>query len=126
MNARQTVRPAVTLGWRQSQLALADAGQGDRPSVGMPCTEAVRLARGTLAQPFDKLGDALATLRRLSSWTVIEKGALSTGENYRAQVRMRLDTAQLPRPFQIGAVGHADWSIGVSRNVRLVFDTNPR
>jgi hypothetical protein len=33
--------------------------------------------------------------------------------------------SQLPRPFQIGAVGHSDWNISASRNVRLVLD-NPR
>jgi len=88
-----------------------------------PLTRQYRLARGTLAQPFDKLGDALATLRRLSSWTVIEKSGLATGEDYRAQVRMRLDTAQLPRPFQIGAITSRDWTLASEwRNVPVTSD----
>jgi hypothetical protein len=76
-----------------------------------PLTREYRLARGTLALPFATLGEALATLRRVSSWTVIERGALSPGPSYWAQVRMRLDTAQLPRPFQIGAITSRDWTL---------------
>ena len=44
-----------------------------------------------------------------------------------AEVRYRvLDTAQLPRPMQIGigGVGSAsEWSLGVERSFRLSFDT---
>ena len=76
-----------------------------------PLTREYRLARGTLALPFDTLGAALATLRRISSWNVVERGALSPGTSYWAQVRMRLDTAQLPRPFQIGAITSRDWTL---------------
>jgi len=76
-----------------------------------PLTREYRLARGTLALPFDRLGEALATLRRVSNWTVAERGALTPGPSYWAQVRMRLDTAQLPRPFQIGAVTSRDWTL---------------
>lgn len=76
-----------------------------------PLTREYRLARGTLALPFDTLGRALAAMRRVSSWTVVERGALTAGQSYWAQVRMRLDTAQLPRPFQIGAITSRDWTL---------------
>jgi Domain of unknown function (DUF4390) len=83
-----------------------------------PLTRQYRLARGTLALPFETLGSALASLRRIGRWTVIERGALTGGANYRAQVRMRLDTSQLPRPFQIGAITSRDWTLGSEwRNV---------
>jgi len=83
-----------------------------------PLTREYRLARGMLGLPFDTLGGALSTLRRVSNWTVIEKNTLAAGENYRAQVRMRLDTAQLPRPFQIGALTGRDWTLASEwRNV---------
>jgi len=85
-----------------------------------PLTRQYRLSRGTLALPFDTLGAALATLRRVGGWLVIERGALSGGENYRAQVRMRLDTTQLPRPFQIGALTSRDWTLASEwRNVAV-------
>jgi hypothetical protein len=77
-----------------------------------PLTRQYRVARGTLALPFDTLGAALASLRRVSRWTVIERGALAgPASNYRALVRMRLDTSQLPRPFQIGAITSRDWTL---------------
>jgi hypothetical protein len=85
-----------------------------------PLTRQYRLARGTLALPFDTLGSALASLRRVSRWTVIERGVLSSGVNYRAQVRMRLDTSQLPRPFQISVITSRDWTLASEwRNVPI-------
>jgi hypothetical protein len=83
-----------------------------------PLTRQYRIARGTLALPFDSLGAALASLRRVSRWTVFERSALAPGNRYTAQVRMRLDTAQLPRPFQIGALTGRDWTLASEwRNV---------
>ncbi len=76
-----------------------------------PLTRQYRLARGTLAQPFDTLAEALATLRRVRGWKVIEAGVLHAGENYRAHTRMRLDISQLPKPFQISALTNRDWSL---------------
>lgn len=83
-----------------------------------PLTRQYRLARGTLALSFETLGSALAALRRVSHWTVIDSGVLVAGSSYWAQVRMRLDTAQLPRPFQIGALTSRDWTLASDwRNV---------
>ncbi len=76
-----------------------------------PLTRQYRLARGTLAQPFDTLAEALATLRRVRGWKVVEAGVLHAGENYRAHTRMRLDISQLPKPFQINALTNRDWNL---------------
>ncbi len=77
-----------------------------------PLTRQYRLARGALAQPFDTLTGALDALRRLSGWAVIDKGVVRPDDDpqdYRAQVRFRLDTSQLPKPFQVSALTHRDW-----------------
>jgi hypothetical protein len=76
-----------------------------------PLTRQYRLARGTLAQPFDTLAEALATLRRVRGWKVVDAGVLHKGEDYRAQTRMRLDISQLPKPFQITALTNRDWNL---------------
>lgn len=76
-----------------------------------PLTRQYRLARGTLALPFDTLAEALATMTRVRQWSVAEPGAFAAGAAYRARVRMRLDTAQLPRPFQIDALTNRDWAL---------------
>lgn len=76
-----------------------------------PLTRQYRLARGTLALPFESLGEALSALRRVRNWRAIEPGILRPDESYRAQVRLRLDTAQLPRPFQVNALTSRDWAL---------------
>jgi hypothetical protein len=76
-----------------------------------PLTRQFRLARGGLSQPFDSLEEALALLKSVRQWRVIEKGVLSPGDSYDAQVRMRLDVSQLPKPFQVNAITSREWSL---------------
>jgi hypothetical protein len=86
-------------------------------------TRQYRLARGSLALPFDSLADALASLRRVRGWKVLERGTLKPDEDYRAQLRMRLDTSQLPKPFQINALTNRDWTLASDwRNVNVSAD----
>jgi uncharacterized protein DUF4390 len=70
-----------------------------------------RVGLGKLYQNFSSLPEALAFLSRARLRDIAEPGALAKGTNYIAAVRMRLDTSQLPRPFQITAVGSRDWSL---------------
>jgi hypothetical protein len=79
-----------------------------------------------LGQNFDTRDEALAAIQRISHWKIAEPGDIDPESRYSVDFRFRLDVSQLPRPFQIGAVGHSDWSISASRNVRLVFEPNPR
>jgi len=86
-------------------------------------TRQYRLARGSLALPFDSLAEALASLRRVRNWKVLERGTLKPDEDYRAQLRMRLDTGQLPKPFQVNALTNRDWTLASDwRNVSVSAD----
>ncbi len=76
-----------------------------------PLTRQYRLARGAFALPFDNLAEAVATMTRVRNWKVAEPGALAAGADYRARVRMRLDTSLLPKPFQIDALTNRDWTL---------------
>jgi hypothetical protein len=76
-----------------------------------PLTRQYRLARGGLSQPFDSLDEALGLLKSVRQWKVIEKGVLSPGASYEAQVRMRLDVNQLPKPFQVNAITSREWNL---------------
>jgi hypothetical protein len=88
-----------------------------------PLTRQYRLATGALAQPFDSLADALATLRRVRGWRVAERHVIRPDDDYTAQVRMRLDTSQLPKPFQINALTNRDWTLASDwRNVPVSAD----
>ena len=75
-----------------------------------------------LNQSFDTLGEALAAVRRISGWRVAEVADIEAGARHRLDFRFRLDTSQLPRPLQIGALGQSDWTLGVSTSQRLELE----
>jgi hypothetical protein len=77
----------------------------------------------SLGQTFETREEALSAVRRTSHWKIAEAGAVEPGQRYNIDFRFRLDVSQLPRPFQIGAVGHADWNIAALRNQRLVLES---
>ena len=76
-------------------------------------TRQYRLSTGGLHQSFATLSDAVQVLSRLRNWGVIERGekGIRAGEPYDAALRLRLDVTQLPRPFQITALGNKEWSL---------------
>jgi uncharacterized protein DUF4390 len=76
-----------------------------------PLTRQYRLARGGLSQSFESLDEALALLKSVRNWKVVDKGLLSSREDYDAQVRMRLDVNQLPKPFQVNAITSREWTL---------------
>jgi hypothetical protein len=78
-----------------------------------------------LGQTFDTREEALGVVQRISHWKIADASEVDPDARYNVDFRFRLDVSQLPRPFQIGAVGHADWNISASRNQRLTVD-NPR
>lgn len=78
-----------------------------------------------LGQNFDSRDDALAAVQRFSQWRIADAAELEPDTRYTVNFRFRLDVSQLPRPFQIGAVGQSDWSINAQRSVRLVTE-HPR
>lgn len=75
-------------------------------------TRQYRVGVGALYQNFPSLAEALEVLSRVRLRDIAEPGALRKDSTYTAALRMRLDTSQLPRPFQITAVGSRDWNIG--------------
>ncbi len=78
-----------------------------------------------LNQSFDTLALALSAIKRISRWKVADAGDLDGSLKYRVELRFRLDLSQLPRPFQIGALGQADWDIASMASTPVAFD-NPR
>jgi hypothetical protein len=66
---------------------------------------------GSLQQSFPTLDDALSLLRRPSRWVVADKGELKPGATYNVAIRMGLDVARLPKPFQVHALNNSDWRL---------------
>ena len=77
---------------------------------------------GSISQSFDKLSDALAVIRRQSSWKIAEMSEVSPDARQYITYRFWLDISQLPRPFQIAAGNQAEWSLTVARQMRLTAD----
>ena len=76
-----------------------------------PLTREYRVSSGGLQLGFASLADALAVIKHVSSWHVIDRTQVRQGESYTASVRMQLDTALMPKPFQVDAVNNRDWAL---------------
>ncbi|TXI83753.1 MULTISPECIES: DUF4390 domain-containing protein [unclassified Cupriavidus] len=76
-----------------------------------PLTRQYRVSTGGLQLPFTRLKSALQFIQHVRGWRVFERNAVKPGETYQAQVRMRLDLSQLPKPFQINAVNTREWNL---------------
>ena len=75
-------------------------------------TRSYRLSIGSFHQSFDSLDAAVRTMQRVRNWQVAEVEALAVGQSHEVALRFRLDTSQLPKPFQVTAIGSRDWSLG--------------
>ena len=76
-----------------------------------PLLRQYRLSMGNTYQNFNSFEEVTRVLSRLRGWHVADKGALKKDQVYQAAVRMRLDTAQLPKPFQLNAIASRDWTL---------------
>ena len=74
-------------------------------------TRHYRITTGTLQRSFDTLEDALRALGHISALPVAEKKTLAPGSPYQAGLRLSLDRAQLPKPFQVDAIANKDWQV---------------
>lgn len=74
-------------------------------------TRQYRLSSGALHQNFATLEEALGVLGRLRDWAVADRAQLVPGVTYNAAVRLKLDLTQLPKPFQLSAIGNKDWNV---------------
>ena len=68
---------------------------------------------------FDSLSDAMAALQRLSGWKIADAGVIEADAVHKVEFRFDLDLGQLPRPFQIGALGQSDWTISTSASQQI-------
>jgi len=74
-------------------------------------TRQYRLSAGALYQNFSSLEEALGVLSNLRNWPVADKSLIRPGEPYNAQLRMKVDLTQLPKPFQVTSIGNKEWNI---------------
>jgi len=73
-----------------------------------PLSRQYRLSTGLLQQNFASLDEALKVLKRVRNWLVVDRTVGFYHADYEAAVRLRLDTALLPKPFQLSALTSRD------------------
>lgn len=73
-------------------------------------TRQYRVGAGALYQNFATLAEALSFMSRVRRRPDIDPGTLRKDNSYGAALRLRLDSAQLPKPFQLNT--NRDWFIG--------------
>ena len=76
-----------------------------------PLLRQYRLSVGNLYQNFTRFDEVKRVLSRVRGWHVADKGAVKPEGPYQANLRLRLDTGQLPKPFQLNAVASSDWAL---------------
>jgi hypothetical protein len=76
-----------------------------------PLLRQYRLAVGNVYQNFTRLEEVTRALARLRGVHVADRGTFKKDITYQAGIRMRLDTAQLPKPFQLNAIASRDWTL---------------
>ncbi|MFM7506974.1 MAG: DUF4390 domain-containing protein [Rubrivivax sp.] len=84
-----------------------------------PLTGAWRVSLGGLHQSYPSLDEALAAVSRSGGWKLTEADRLEKDSSYYLEFSYRLDSSQLPSPMQFGLGGGADWTVGVSRTLRI-------
>jgi hypothetical protein len=76
-----------------------------------PLLRQYRLSVGNAYQNFTRFEEVARVLSRLRGWHVADRGAIKKDGTYQAGLRMRLDTGQLPKPFQLNAIASSDWTL---------------
>jgi hypothetical protein len=66
---------------------------------------------GAFYQNVSSLEEATRIIGRVRGRNVVEKAVLLKGVRYEAAVRLRLDTTQLPKPFQLTTLTSRDWNL---------------
>ena len=76
-----------------------------------PLLRQYRLSVGNVYQNFTRFEEVTRVLARLRSVNIADRNAFKKDVTYQAGIRMRLDTAQLPKPFQLNAIASRDWTL---------------
>jgi hypothetical protein len=77
----------------------------------LPLTEQYRINTAGISQNLSNPDDIRRVLSRIRSWTIAERGKFKPGDKFEAAIRFRLDTAQLPKPFQLNTFGAREWNL---------------
>lgn len=86
-------------------------------------TRSYRVSSAAATESFATLSEAIAAMGQLKAWRVIPASAVQTDQPYQANVRLRLDVTELPKPFQVNALVDDKWILS---SEWLEFEFTPR
>jgi hypothetical protein len=90
----------------------AVASRGRKLRLGYHAlTGQYRLSSGNLHLSFATLEEARRTLSRVRGWVIGDASRVQGDRVYQLALRMRLDTSELPKPFQVSALANRDWKL---------------
>lgn len=78
----------------------------------------------SLAQHYDSLDEVMAAVQRVARWRIADAAALERDGRQTLRFRFRLDVSQLPRTFQMGALGQSDRAIAIERRIELTQEAD--
>jgi hypothetical protein len=88
--------------------------------VFQPLTATYRVTfDGGLSQNYASRPEAFAAISRSVRWKIAEAGQVDDSGRHYVEFSYRLDTAQLPRPMQIGIGGQAEWAMSAQRTQQI-------
>lgn len=73
-------------------------------------TRQYRVLLNGVPQAHPNLAEALDAMSRLRGWRVMPRDRVRGATPYEGWLRLRLDTSQLPKPFQITGLTNRDWN----------------
>ncbi|WP_410497522.1 DUF4390 domain-containing protein [Chitinibacter sp. S2-10] len=75
-----------------------------------PLTKQFRISAGGITRHFASLDEALIALGHIKNWSVMD-GSDLTEDEFAGKLRLRLDSAQLPKTYQVSTLGNANWQL---------------
>lgn len=97
--------------WYWFDTKVASESQTIRISYNVLTRQYHAAINGRLQLSFESLEEALSLVRRPNRWVVADNDDLKPGQVYDVAIRMQLDVAQLPKPFQVHALNSSDWRL---------------
>ncbi len=76
-------------------------------------TSRYRVTIGSFSNYYRSLSEAMGALGSIQDWRVLQSGALDPRNpgSVAGRVRLVLDISELPKPFQLNALGSGEWSL---------------
>jgi hypothetical protein len=76
-------------------------------------TNRYRVSIGSFSNYYPSVSEALRSVGAIQGWRVLSPGDLSvrTPDQVAGRVRLSLDISELPKPYQLNALGSSDWTL---------------